>query len=478
MRHFRFLNPGILAAFLVASKIFFLSSEFGYLDDYVFLENSLNQPSALQNLLISVGRPINAFLYLVSFGIARSVANLVFLRLITLISLSAFIYFTYLFLRRHRYLRFHSTVFIFILAGLPALSAFSAWAQHWTTAVSLLLAIFSQSAFERAENSVNQISRYLFILLAVMAAGLSSLIYLPSALVLLTFHWLSSHARGSSLRVFIQGFSLRVAVIYGFAGIALIWGQAIFPSDSDRFRIAENPILKIFWFFRFVIFQALTPWTVNPSLGDLLVLLVLIAAAVFYLRRQSSHLLRRSLCMLLITLLGTSIPNLATSENWASYRSIFGISVAALALGLVITDLPFRNATEVGIRNSSVSLKAIFVSVIAITYFSIWSLMSLNAISSQNAQEYRMLSSLAIESRGYSCISVSVSNWADSKVRPQAYDEFGIYSGSVPIAARSMAALVSGLPMDRVFLSSEISGEYSKESCASILNIDFKEFVR
>lgn len=96
------------------------------------------------------------------------------------------------------------------------------------------------------------------------------------------------------------------------------------------------------------------------------------------------------------------------------------------------------------------------------------------AIALPNSFEYGSLVQVT-KSQKVDCAVIQTSSWTDSKIRPQAYDEFGIYSGSVPIVAKSMAALALDLDLSEVLTKEEylIGGDV----CKPKIEIDFKNLM-
>jgi hypothetical protein len=462
------LLAAMITPFVVGLSSLFNS--FGFLDDYVFLQNVKNDKDALTNLLVSAGRPLNAWAYDVSYTFAGTVENLVVLRFASITLMSIFAGLLFLVLKDLRLPQPLSLAITVLVAASNSFSLFASWAQHWTTSLTLvcvgLCAYWMNRDISKGASVVRMIS------VASMLAA-AALMYLPAALLYPILSTLRFVLNRTNFRSFFSETLIASGVILLTAFVSLQIGQQQFPSEAARFQLSGDVITKTLWFLRFPLFQALTPWSVSPNAWDALLLIGFASALLVYWKKtwQKSDL--KKVLAVLACVLIVSSPNLLTSENWASYRSTVALNSLALIFGTLAVWRVFSRHQESRPRvlgRKTQIMGVTFVVCIAVAK----GVFTTGLIVQPNSIEYRNLV-LETNLKEVDCAVIQTSSWADSKFRPQAYDEFGIYSGSVPIVAKSMAALALDLDLTKVSTQEEyLRGDVS---CRSKILLDFRTMM-
>lgn len=454
----------------IISSLSALFNTFGFLDDYVFLKNVKSDKSELINLLISAGRPLNAWAYDLSFTLAGTVENLVALRLLSVALLSVFAGLLFSILRSSGLPNNVALVISAVIGSSSSFSVFASWAQHWTTSFTLALVAFCAYWMNKTfSKRTTEIKLAIITMLLASAA----VIYLPAALIFPIFITLRYVLNKTEFKVLLIEMLWASSVILITAFISLQIGQHIFPSDAARFQLSGDAIMKALWFVRFPVFQALTPWSAAPQVIDALLLALALAALAYFWKKKPLNSDLKNCLAVAICAVIISSPNLLTSENWASYRSTVALNSLVVMFGVIAIWSVFVRQREgrvsvLGRRTQIISVPLLILLAVS------KGVITTGAIAIPNSLEYRNLVQVT-KSQKVDCAVIETSSWTDSKVRPQAYDEFGIYSGSVPIVAKSMAALALDLDLTKV----STKEEYLRGGnvCQEKIEIDFRTLM-
>lgn len=454
----------------IISSLSSLLNTFGFLDDYVFLLNVKSDKNALINLLISAGRPLNAWAYDLSFTLAGTVENLVALRFLSVALLSVFSGLLFVILKNSGLPNNVALVISGVIGSSSSFSVFASWAQHWTTSFTLALVAFCaywmNQSFSKRTTAIK-------LVIVTILLTLAAVIYVPAALLFPIFITLRYVLNKTEFKLFFIEVIWASSVILITAFIALQIGQHIFPSDAARFQLSGDAIMKTLWFVRFPVFQALTPWSVVPQVIDAFLLAVALAALVYFWKKKRLNSDLKNCLAVAICAVIVSSPNLLTSENWASYRSTVALNSLVVIFGVIAIWRVFvRHQEGLG---SALGKKIQIVGVPLVIFLAVTKgVITTGAIALPNSFEYGSLVQVT-KSQKVDCAVIQTSSWTDSKIRPQAYDEFGIYSGSVPIVAKSMTALALDLDLSEVLTKEEYLR--GGDVCKPKIEIDFKNLM-
>ncbi|MFC5480068.1 glucosyltransferase domain-containing protein [Massilia suwonensis] len=432
------LALALLVALVFLTYSITLTSRFGLLDDYAFLLNGITGSDATFDLLVGAGRPLNALLLDAGFAAAGSIENLALLRLVTLVGIAALASALYVFARRHG---LSSATSVSIGAGvalLPSFQVYAAWAQHFTTPFAALLSLVAAYLLTPAHSAERP--RVHAILLAAILLATGLLMYQPTAMFFCTAVLISVMASPQPLRDWTMSRLASAAAAFGVAMtaafVALKIGQRLYPSGSSRYGLLNDPLGKAEWFLREPLWNALSLFTVPADNAVALACVALVCAGLLILCiRKGTRAGCFVLALSILCLLGAYLPNLATAENWASYRSIGALAASVVAVvSIVIIEPVTRYVARNGAENRrrSAHQAGMLAGLVVIVCLAMHAQKTVShALVLPNVAEIDNVSQYLQQhanTRQISSIFVRPSAWTDSAAAPMAYDEFGLQS--------------------------------------------------
>ncbi len=430
-----------------------LSTSFGALDDYTFLHDAILRGFGTRNLLIGAGRPINGLLLQAGFRGASSIENLTYLRAVTLVGIWLLGLGFYYVARRNGVAVVTALAIGCGVVLSPSFNVYAVWAQHFTMPVAGLIGLYSGYILTPA-SGYGRDGRAPKLLVASGLLVFAMLIYQPAALffwVAVLIAWICGAQLPYRQRL---EFLVEVSFVFGsgmLGGlIALKIGQYFFPmAGSARYGLTGDIPVKLSWFVTEAARNALSllmvPARNAVSLAALALILTGFGCVVRRLGWATGSL---TAIGALLCVLASYAPNLATGENWASYRS--GGALGALTITLFLLMAAEISRSAVGLRPAGRRLPPVIrwlpallliavvlhVQRVVMTGFILPNVTELNNLAAvlQNAQH---------EHPSPEAILVLPSSWTDSSAKPLAYDEFGIQSSVAADYARSMVDIVA-----------------------------------
>lgn len=491
-------NVDAIAALTVFTIVFLtyavvLFNTFAVLDDWSFLYNGITGQAGTVSLLIGAGRPLNAFIFDAGFSAAGSIEGLKYLRFITIIGISLLGFVLYKFSKAQK-IDFITSILLAIgVVLLPSFHVYASWAQHFTTPYAGILALLS--AFILTPGCrIHDRSRILAIVLSSVVLFVSLVIYQPLAMLFWTGVFISlvaafdSGNKWSSARLFDVVISFSIAMIGAFAVFKV--GQLLYPSDSSRYGLVTDVFGKLTWFISEPLANAFSLYAVPrvSSVGWLVVSIFIIAFLLLG-RLRGFKVAAALVVMVVLYFLLSYVPNLATAENWGSYRSIGALAVSVFVSLLLVVRLLMKNIFHG--RISSENLMPVFVAPLCLVVFFVVYLSSLS--QSRVAKGFVLpnvieLNNLASFLKGQNSvvpyggtILVKTSSWQDSSAAVLLYDEFGMHSSLRDYYSLPMVKLVlrgMGLSVDaKVLLHSDKELVDQRNVNSPITTIEFPQLV-
>lgn len=479
----------MLVALVMMTYSVVLTSRYGLLDDYGFLYNGITKSNETFHLLVSAGRPINAWLFDVGFAAAGSIENLAVLRLVTLLGISLLACSLYLFSRRHGLPKAASAAIAAGVVLLPSFQVYAAWAQHFTTPFAGVLSVAAAYLLSpvRTGDSSCSLRSVIFASLLLTAGVLT---YQPTAMFFCTALLIAVLSSPQPVRHWSWNRLLTVGISFGLASglgyIALKVGQGFFAKDSARYGLLTDPLDKLNWFLQEPLLNAASLYSIpgNRTLAGVVALFTFAGFALYGVRKGA----RPGLFILLIwvlCLLGSYLPNLATGENWASYRSIGALAASVVVTVAMLVFNPiavYLSGIGSGKRQCLAPAGA-SVGIVLIICLSILAQRNLsNTIVSPNVAELDNLSvylAKNAENDHVSRIVVRPSTWTDYFVPIIVYDEFGFQSSCKRDFARAIVDIVR--KSRNVFLDADITVVENRDAPVATDNatlvIDFSQLV-
>ncbi|RAO77900.1 glucosyltransferase domain-containing protein [Dyella jiangningensis] len=418
--------------FLVYSAV--LVNSFGVLDDYNFLYNAIRRNNDTVTLLLGAGRPLNAYLLDWGFRAAGSIEGLARLRAITLLGFALLASGLFVFVRRHGL----SLVASFALAAgtvlLPSFQVYAAWAQHFTTPYAGLLALVAAYLLSLAYSPAGSL-RMSVACKSALLLTMAVLIYQPMAMIFAVGVLISVVTSRQPMREYgfarlvVTGVVFAFAMVVGF--VALKIGQHYHPNGSARYGLVSDFSGKAKWFFEEPLPNALSFfWVPVSKWGVWAVAAVMVLGYVGYARkhgmRQGGYVLIVSLGVVLVSYL----PNLATAENWASYRSIGVLACALFTIAVLLAFVPLAGRLGMGDENRPLNARVALLAAVLLCLSVTAAGRVSRSFVQPNLMEINNLASLfkGRTDQPISRILIRPSSWMDSAANPVLYDEFGMQS--------------------------------------------------
>jgi hypothetical protein len=199
-------------------------------DDYSFLQNGIAGSNTTFKLLVSAGRPTNAWFLDAGFAAAGSIEGLAVLRLVTLLGISMLGCTLYLFSRRHGLSRVASASIAAGVALLPSFQVYAVWAQHFTTPFAGVLAVMAAYVLSPIRTADGRVGLRPFVLATLLLTA-AVLTYQPTGMLFCTallIALLSSSEplqRWTGRALLTVATSFALALMFGY--IALKIGQGL-----------------------------------------------------------------------------------------------------------------------------------------------------------------------------------------------------------------------------------------------------------
>ena len=338
------LRYSFLAFFLTCLGLSGGIGRYGFLDDYSVLDNFVeNRNQELKAPFFGQGRPVGFIVLKLFWAPIKNINDLLFLHTLGVILTGLFsvLLFNYLSQFFHKKLGFVILVVCSVLLT-PGLVFMSAWPLMTYGIVAAILTLLSLMFFERSDSS-----RFLLLMSFVFLTA-AFLTYQPPASmflgifairVILIFLFSDSSIKSHIIR----GLKRKTMLAVGLFASSGLFSLAVLKAFSNDYGFKERTTLigdissKIEFITQAVIpsfFNFLRPPWANLPLAGFVVALLLLA---FFVKTIITE--RRLIVVGLwsIGLLSTMTPNVLTSENWPSNRSLMqGQIFLALSTGIAM----------------------------------------------------------------------------------------------------------------------------------------------
>lgn len=403
---------------------------YAFSDDFIlyYKQNVLNE-----NLLewdILSGRPLYAILRYSAQQTLGSLGAFSFQRFFCVVTIIAFCVQLYFFLKERmdeigRFLHF---IVPLMIACLPSIVIFGAWASCFPYVLSILFAGLSYAKL----NKINKEIKPKDFFISYLFLALSFSIYQPTGMTY-AFYMLIDLCLNNKKLTIIRVIKNSVMILAGMLTslfLSKVLSRIIFNESISRTSLADSLYDKFNWFINSPLHDSLNNYSIfyNKWYFSLSVIFFLISLLLIYM--QVDGFKKLILCALII--IGSFSPNLVIAESWGSYRSI-------VSLSLVINIVTIFSLIKL-----SEKIKPLSVVVVAITIFAMSNCYKL--IDGYFVQPFKIETALfknilrsTVDNHydGYLIFDITDPVWdvfAQSK-----FDEYGIPSMQIPWAVSGMS---------------------------------------
>lgn len=343
--------------------------DYGWRDDYSYLREAREEPGKILAGTSSHGRPLYGALLETSFEQVGQVESLVWVRLLTVLLLTALALALWQQLLRSGWNEAEAAAIGLGLVLLPAAQVISGWATSWPCVVALLLALAGFSAIE-TELGFGGLKRIIALIGGALIYALAGLIYpsnamfavVPIAAVLLVR---SPRDTISPMRWLVVHLSaLFLGLLGSYVLVKLSFASGLFDA-SPRIQFETNPFTKLIWFLGNPLPNSAALIALRDSFGEGATLFWLTALLVLGMIAFAWKLLpnpgsKRSwlICVAGLPFVAHAVSLLA-AERVIGYRVLFALSGLVLVL-LVFTFRLLRESNRLH-RNAEHGILAVLV---------------------------------------------------------------------------------------------------------------------
>jgi hypothetical protein len=430
------------------------TQEYGFRDDYAHLRESREEPGKLFRLTSSNGRPVYGLALEASVRGVGDVPDLKWLRLTSVVLLSAVGLVLFALLRRFGWGEGEAAAIGAGVTLLPGAQVVVGWAIAWPIGLGLLAALLGFWLVEAylGERGVRGGAGVLAGAVLYFIAGLTyqtsalfAVVPLAALLLVRQDERRLGHARWVVAHVGI----LFASLVTGFLLMDAFFSEGVLP-EAARMHIEPDPLLKLWWFVRNPLPNALALfelrdrfatqpwfWIVTAVFG------AVIALGFRYGGGSRSHRLRWLFCLLALPFVAHSV-SLAASSQAIGYRTLLPLSGLFLVL-LVFAMRAVVNAGAVRQATQAAALGALVFFAAVLAHHNSYAL-----IAEPQSREWQLFHSAAAQLRLAPDTDVYIIRpTIDDRSTERVYDdEFGSLSSDADWAAKEMfkAALRERFP--------------------------------
>ena len=428
--------------------------EYGFRDDYAHLRESHEEPSKLVSLTLSNGRPVYGAVLVASLRGVDDVPDLVRLRFMSVALLSGVGLVLWGFLRRYGWGDLEAGAIGAGVALLPGAQVVVGWAIAWPIALGLLAALLGfwlveahlgKRGVRRVAGVLAGAGLYFIAGLTYQTSALFTVVPLAALLLVREDERRFGHARWVVTHLGL----LFVSLVVGLLVMDVVFSEGVVP-EAARMRIEPHPLLKLLWFVRNPLPNALglfelrdqfatQPWFwIVTAVFSAIMLLGFVHGG-----NSRSSKLRWLFCLLALPFVAHSV-SLAASSQAIGYRTLLPLSGLFLVL-LVFGMRAVVRAGRVRPVTQAVALGALVFSAAVLAHHNSYTL-----IAEPQSREWHLFHSAAAQLRLAPDTDVYIIRpTIDDRSTEQLYDdEFGSLSSDADWAAKEMfkAALRERFP--------------------------------
>ena len=254
---------GLMRALIVAAVLALLPAavywqtathEYGFRDDYAHLRESHEEPGKLVRLTISNGRPVYGAVLVASLRGVEDVRDLVRLRFMSVALLSGVGLVLWGFLRRSGWGDLEAGAIGAGVALLPGAQVVVGWAIAWPIALGLLAALLGfwlveahlgKRGVRRVAGVLAGAGLYFIAGLTYQTSALFTVVPLAALLLVREDERRFGHARWVVTHLGL----LFASLVVGLLVMDMVFSEGVVP-EAARMRIEPHPLLKLLWFVR------------------------------------------------------------------------------------------------------------------------------------------------------------------------------------------------------------------------------------
>lgn len=407
-----------------------LIDAYGVLDDYSILYLAPNETNVRIFLFAAAGgRPLQGALVHAQYHFTSfdPFLSLTLMHLVTLLLVVVAFVFLVRYLERIGFSQIQSaaiTLFTFLLT--PGILIIIGWTVLLSAGLALLMVSMALFTFA-GHSKLRAVYAFAFVTSAM-------LIYQPVAMLFLVF-WLLPQIFRKDFRVFSRSNFTSLVIIFTASSASFISAKITnLLTNTDlgaRSNLIGDPGAKLDWILQTYLHRALGSHFIFADSQEitrfLLVSVFLLFSVLAFLARWGIRSFTNRFVFLLTIFILSSIPNLLTSENWASHRSLLAPNLfVALLCSLLIFHL-YKELQH--LRAVRVFMPPTLLLIIIIQSIYVNS-MSNDYWAAPQLKEINVTNSYILDNVLTDPFCSFPSHWSDSQADRTSFDEFGYPSTS------------------------------------------------
>ncbi len=317
--------PLFIVAVLVLTYAPVVWLHYGFSDDYAMLDQA--RLGQFPWIHIAYGRPLTAWLSWVLFKGAWWIENLGAIRALSIFTLALAalcLYRAFRMTGRSRMLAATASAIVFLM---PPYQMYASWAQEFFAGPAIVLAFLAFVCVWYATTpAARGAALFTFPCLAIAAVTAACALYQPLAMCYWAFFAIFASTRLCNLKL--TALFVSVGLLGMLGGVEMLKiCQYFVPVNGARSKFVADYGAKAAWFFYDVLRRSAGLNAIDSTLAVSAILLALILAglATYCWTIGRGRFAQFATLVLLIPL--ASAPSLATSENWASCRSMGALTM-------------------------------------------------------------------------------------------------------------------------------------------------------
>lgn len=300
---------------------------YAHTDSYEFFRNAERNPEFI-HVFIQGGRPIFGFIVTTLFQATETIADLKYIRAIALAGNVLLLIFFYRFLLKSGFTKNFSLALTVFFCSSSFIGLVTAWTALFQAGWAALVSLWSVLLYDKAFSGRGH--QRIFYLAGCVLAGIAALMMYQPAFTFFIFLSFVAYDRNRNLFQFTgaAGVYLAIYLIYFVIFKLILWYTGLPP--LGRTDLEFNLFSKLEWFLDTALVHAFkfNLLLVRNSFVNLLrvpVLILFLWAAIQYFRQGiAREKITYAVLVLFVYVLGY-IPNLVSTENHASNRSLITV---------------------------------------------------------------------------------------------------------------------------------------------------------
>ena len=408
------------AVFATACVLYYplVAAKYGFGDDYFFFYSAHHNPADLVQMVSACGRFISAALLRFGFALVENVAQFSVLRGIGAVALALSLALLAVFLIRRGWSAIQAVAIALLVGAAPSACLAVGWTQMLPVPMALLLTLLAYALQQRVGWPLTW-GGAACGLGAVAALSAAFCIYQPWAM----FYWLwliLDHLPTGRPRAALAALrsGLRAMGVFGAGAIVAYLSIKLQRAPNPRAGLATDFLAKLRWFGELPLCNAsASPWLAPCEYvtGAAAAVVVLGFLCYWMQGRRGAAL---GVLAMLVALPVVYLPNLAITDNWPAYRSLFALT--ALITVLVVFALR-------GVLTRPAVLSGVLV-ILAAIGLCVFTYQGRTSLSAPLVLELKLLQQPLRRATPGQVTGIHVIQpvWSDTAAVRVLYDEFGL----------------------------------------------------